>query len=38
MVYKGPDIVSNICNEITDIFNSEGIKKIDEAVGTKLST
>ena len=38
MVYKGPGLVSNICNELTDIFNSEGIKKIDEAVGTKLST
>ena len=38
MIYKGPGIVSNICNELTDIFNSEGIKKIDEAVGTKLST
>ena len=30
MVYKGPGIVSNICNELTDIFNSEGIKKMDE--------
>ena len=38
MVYKGPGIVSNICNELIDIFNSKGIKKIDEAVGTKLST
>ena len=38
MVYKGPGILSKICNELTDILNSEGIKKIDEAVGSKLST
>ncbi len=38
MIYKGPGIVLKICDELTDILNSEGIKKLDEAVGSKLST
>ncbi len=38
MIYKGPGIVSKICDELTEILNSEGIKKLDEAIGTKIST
>ena len=35
MVYKGPNIVTDISNELIEILKSEGIKNISEAVGTK---
>ena len=35
MVYKGPNIVNDISNELIEILKSEGIKNISEAVGTK---
>ena len=35
MVYKGPNIVTNISNELIKILKSEGIKNISEAIGTK---
>jgi len=35
MVYKGPNIASNISNELTDILKKQGIKNICQAVGTK---
>ncbi len=36
MVYKGPNIVSKINNELIDILKNEGIKNISEAIGTKI--
>ena len=36
MIYKGPSVVSKINNELSDIFNTHGIKKIDEVLGTKI--
>ena len=36
MVYKGPNIVSKISNELIDILKNEGIKNISEAKGTKI--
>ena len=36
MVYKGPNIVSKISNELIDILKNEGIKNISEATGTKI--
>ena len=36
MIYQGPDIVSKINNELSDILNNQGIKKIDEILGTKI--
>ncbi len=35
MVYKGPNIATDISNELIEILKSEGIKNISEAVGTK---
>ena len=35
MVYQGPNIVNNISGELNDILSSEGIKNIEEIVGTK---
>ena len=35
MVYKGPNIVTDISNELIEILKSEGIKNISEAIGTK---
>ena len=36
MVYHGPNIVSKINNELSDILNIHGIKKLDEVLGTKI--
>ena len=36
MIYQGPDIASKINNELSDILNNQGIKKIDEILGTKI--
>ena len=38
MVYHGPNIVSKINNELSDILNIHGIKKLDEVLGTKIWT
>ena len=38
MVYHGPTIVSKINNELSDILNIHGIKKLDEVLGTKIWT
>ena len=38
MVYHGPKIVSKINNELSDILNIHGIKKLDEVLGTKIWT
>ena len=35
MVYKGPNIVTNISNELIKILKSEGIKNISEVIGSK---
>ena len=35
MVYKGPNVVSKINNELITILKNEGIKNISEAIGTK---
>ena len=35
MVYKGPDIASKICNELTYILKQEGVQNISEIIGTK---
>ena len=35
MVFKGPNIVSKINNELIDILKKEGMKNISEAIGTK---
>ena len=35
MVYQGPNIVNNISEELNDILVSDGIKNIEEIVGSK---
>ena len=35
MVYKGPNIVNKISYELNDILSSEGVKNIEEIVGSK---
>ena len=35
---SSPSMGGKFSGKLTDILNSEGIKKIDEAVGSKLST
>jgi len=35
MVYKGPNVVSKISNELIDILKNKGIKNISEVIGTK---
>tara|TARA_B100001996_G_scaffold373592_1_gene351222 strand:- start:73 stop:1113 length:1041 start_codon:yes stop_codon:yes gene_type:complete len=35
MIYKGPNIVSNISEELINILKSEGMKNISEAIGIK---
>ena len=35
MVYKGPNIVNKISDELNDILSSEGVKNIEEIVGSK---
>ena len=35
MIYKGPNIVTKIATELTEILKIKGIKNISEAIGTK---
>ena len=35
MVYQGPNIVNNISEELNDILSSDGVKNIEEIVGSK---
>ena len=35
MVYQGPNIVNKISEELNDILSSDGIKNIEEIVGSK---
>ena len=35
MVYQGPNIVNNISEELNDILTSDGVKNIEEIVGSK---
>ncbi len=35
MVYRGPDIASKICGELSVILKNKGAKNISEVIGTK---
>ena len=35
MVYQGPDIVNKISKELNDILTSNGVKNIEEIIGSK---
>ena len=35
MVYQGPNIVNSISEELNDILSSDGVKNIEEIVGSK---
>ena len=35
MVYQGPNIVNKISDELNDILSSDGVKNIEEIVGSK---
>jgi len=35
MVYQGPNIVNNISEELNDILSLDGVKNIEEIVGSK---
>ena len=35
MVYQGPNVVNKISEELNDILASDGIKNINEIIGTK---
>ena len=35
MVYQGPNIVNKISNELNDILSSNGVRNIEEIIGSK---
>ena len=35
MVYRGPNVVSKISKELTEILKSKGIKNYQDIIGTK---
>ena len=35
MVYQGPNIVNKISDELYEILSSDGVKNIDEIIGSK---
>ena len=35
MVYKGPNIVNKISEELYEILSSDGVKNIEEIIGSK---
>ena len=35
MVYQGPNIVNKISAELNDILTSNGVKNIEEIIGSK---
>ena len=35
MVYQGPNIVNKISDELNDILTSNGVKNIEEIIGSK---